>query len=282
MTAGHADDRALSLRIGVHTGEPLPSEGGGYFGSAVVVAARLCARAGGGQILVSAVVRALDESRRRHRFVPVGALSLKGIPEPIDAFTVAWEPAPRRSQLPPALDATRRGPFVGRVPEIAAVLAAWHRIADRGGRQLVLISGDAGIGTTRLMAETAELIRLSGASIWAGAGQGRGSRLSPWAEVIDGWARSTPRAELRLAVGQKGVDLQRLVPELADLLPGMEAPAPSDAEAAVFLIADAVDALVERWSATDPLLLCLDRLHEADQASLMVLRRLLQEPHRER
>src|SRR5688572_11186263 len=35
-------ERAFSVRIGLNTGEPLTSEGGGYFGSAVVVAARLC------------------------------------------------------------------------------------------------------------------------------------------------------------------------------------------------------------------------------------------------
>ena len=47
----------LGLRIGVHSGEPLASEGGGYFGVAVVVASRLCSTAQEGQILVSDVVR---------------------------------------------------------------------------------------------------------------------------------------------------------------------------------------------------------------------------------
>jgi class 3 adenylate cyclase len=41
------EDRRLGVRIGLNTGEPLESEGGGYFGTAVVVAARLCAAAGG-------------------------------------------------------------------------------------------------------------------------------------------------------------------------------------------------------------------------------------------
>ena len=48
----------LAIRIGVNTGEPLESEGGGYFGVAVVIAARLCAIAEEGQILASDGVRA--------------------------------------------------------------------------------------------------------------------------------------------------------------------------------------------------------------------------------
>jgi class 3 adenylate cyclase/WD40 repeat protein len=274
ISAMRASECALSLRIGLHTGEPLPSEGGGYFGSAVVVAARLCSQAHGGQILASALVRALIGSGGRHRFVSQGSLSLKGLPEPVEAFTVVWEPAPHRARLPSLLIAARSGPFVGRTREIEAVLSAWRGVADRGGRSLLLISGDAGIGTTRLMAESAELVRRSGASVWAGAGQGRESRLAAWAEALDGWARSTPRPELRLAVGDKGAELRRIVPALAELVPGVTA-APTDAEAAVHLIADAVDAAAERWSDTEPLMICLDRLHEADPGSLTVLRRLL-------
>jgi class 3 adenylate cyclase/WD40 repeat protein len=276
ISARQPVDHALSVRIGLHTGEPLRSEDRGYFGSAVVVAARLCARAHGGQILASSLVRALVEPRGRHRFVPEGVLPLKGLPEPVEAFTVAWEPAPHRAGLPTSLSAARSGPFVGRAHEIDAVVSAWQRVADGGGRRLILISGDAGIGMTRLMAEAAELIRLSGASVWAGAGHGREARLVAWADAIDGWARSTPRAELRLAVGDRAVDLLRIVPRLAELLPGQPIPASTETEAAVFLVADAVDTVVQRWTDREPLLICLDRLHEADPASLTLLRRLLQ------
>src|SRR3954463_2019227 len=62
----------LAVRIGLHTGEPLVSEGGGYFGAAVVVAARLCSRAEAGQILASDLVRALLAPRGEPSFVAVG------------------------------------------------------------------------------------------------------------------------------------------------------------------------------------------------------------------
>jgi class 3 adenylate cyclase/WD40 repeat protein len=265
---------SLAIKIGLNTGEPLESEGGGHFGSAVVVASRLCSRAESGQILASALVRALVEPRGRHRFALVGSLDLKGIPQPVETFAVEWTPDDRRAYLPAQLAAARTGPFVGRAREVDAVLAAWKRISA-GGRQLVLISGDSGMGVTRLAAEAAEGLRAAGASLWAGAAQGTDERLAAWAEAVESWAGSVSMAELRQAVGDSAADLVRLLPGLARLLPNTRQPGSLDAQAATFLIADAVDAVAERWSAVEPLVIVLDRLHEADAASLTVLRRLL-------
>ena len=154
------------------------------------------------------------------------------------------------------------------------VIAAQQRVAE-GRRQLVLISGDSGIGVTRLAAESGELLRRAGATVWAGACQGSEARLAAWAEAVDTWATSVSRAELRLAVGDKGGDLMRLVPELAQRVPGLPAPPSTDTEVSTFLVADAVDAVAVRVSEVNPLVVVLDRLHEADPASLAVLRRLL-------
>jgi hypothetical protein len=67
----------LAVRVGLNTGEPLQSEGGGYFGAAVV-AARICFAADGGEILVSDLVRSLVESRGTHGFVGRGPVPLTG------------------------------------------------------------------------------------------------------------------------------------------------------------------------------------------------------------
>src|SRR3954470_22917626 len=67
----------MAIRAGLNSGEPLESEGGGYFGTAVVVAARLCSAALAGQVLVSPLVRGLVEPRGVHVFEPVGQLDLK-------------------------------------------------------------------------------------------------------------------------------------------------------------------------------------------------------------
>jgi class 3 adenylate cyclase/WD40 repeat protein len=268
----------LAIRAGLHAGEPLVSEGGGYFGAAVVVAARLCSSAEPGQVRVSALVRALVEPRAVHRFQPVGALSLKGIPEPVEAAAVVWEPVPEgERQFPALLAAVRTGPFVGRATEMAAVLDAFGSVTG-GGRRLVLVGGDGGVGVSRLIAEAAERLHQDGASVWAGTGRGPGGHLAAWAEAVDGWARSVPRMELRLAVGGRGGALAQLVPGLTELLPRPPVPVEPNGEAATLLMGDALDGLVARWSAVEPLVVVLDRLDRADPASLTVLRRLLQSP----
>jgi len=80
----------LEVRIGVAAGDCTP-EGDDYFGEAVIIAARLCARAGAGEILVPDYLRHLAP-RGRYSFESLGTLALKGIPEAVAAASVRWEP----------------------------------------------------------------------------------------------------------------------------------------------------------------------------------------------
>jgi class 3 adenylate cyclase len=81
----HTAGRPLGLRIGLNAGEVIISEDD-YFGTPVIVAKRLCDQAGPGTTLVSEVVRSLVGARPGYSFTPVGALSLKGLTEPVAAF----------------------------------------------------------------------------------------------------------------------------------------------------------------------------------------------------
>ena len=83
----------LEIRIGVSSGEAT-SDGGDLYGPPVVEASRLCASASAGQILVSDVVRSLTRGKG-HRFTPAGERTLKGLPEPVSAYEVVWEPLPK-------------------------------------------------------------------------------------------------------------------------------------------------------------------------------------------
>ena len=84
-----AGGEAVGLRIGLNAGEAISAEGD-YFGRPVVVAKRLCDRAGRGQILVSDVLRSLVGNRAEYRFIALGALQLKGFADPVTAFGLDW------------------------------------------------------------------------------------------------------------------------------------------------------------------------------------------------
>ena len=85
------DHRSLAMRIGVSAGDAT-FEDDDWFGTPVIEAARLCAAAEGGQILVSDLVRALAGSRSGPEVVTLGTRALKGLPEPLAVCEVAWVP----------------------------------------------------------------------------------------------------------------------------------------------------------------------------------------------
>jgi class 3 adenylate cyclase len=80
-------DWVVAVRIGVNTGVPV-AEGRDFFGMAVTVAARLCALAGGGEILASEdVVNEAGESS--FTFSRVGPVPIKGRASDVVAYRVA-------------------------------------------------------------------------------------------------------------------------------------------------------------------------------------------------
>ncbi|MFC2059181.1 adenylate/guanylate cyclase domain-containing protein [Chloroflexota bacterium] len=100
----------LHVRAGLHAGEPIHEEND-YFGTAVVVAKRLCDSAQGGQIIASELVRALVGSRGKFRFHELGPLPLKGLTSPLATCEIFWQ-SESESDLPlqkPAKASSRSG-----------------------------------------------------------------------------------------------------------------------------------------------------------------------------
>jgi class 3 adenylate cyclase len=90
--AGHAErhpDTAVRIRIGLHTGEPI-READDFFGQAVIMAARIAARAHGGEILVSSLIRELTASTGEFAFGDARAVQLKGLKGTRDVSIVTW------------------------------------------------------------------------------------------------------------------------------------------------------------------------------------------------
>ena len=79
----------LELRVGISSGEA-SHEGGDWFGTPVVEAARLEGAARPGQILVSEVVRTLVGTRGGAQFRPAGTREFKGFDRPVPVVEVVW------------------------------------------------------------------------------------------------------------------------------------------------------------------------------------------------
>jgi class 3 adenylate cyclase len=77
----------IRVGIGIHAGETTDGEQG-IVSSAVNVAARVCAQAEAGEVLVTETVRSLTRTFLPFRFTPRGSRRLKGISEPVRIFSV--------------------------------------------------------------------------------------------------------------------------------------------------------------------------------------------------
>ena len=78
---------AIPVGVGVHAGETVATDEG-YVGSVVNVAARVCAQAAAGELLVTDAVRALTRTFLSVTFLPRGRKRLKGISEPVGLYRV--------------------------------------------------------------------------------------------------------------------------------------------------------------------------------------------------
>jgi class 3 adenylate cyclase len=80
----------LSVRVGLNAGEPI-EEDGDLFGATVILASRIAARAGPGEILVADTVRGLC-SGKGFLFSDRGDFVARGFEEPVRIYEVRWQP----------------------------------------------------------------------------------------------------------------------------------------------------------------------------------------------
>jgi hypothetical protein len=153
----------LAVRIGVHSGVVVAGVTGGperekqMFGHTMNLAARIQSGAPPDSVVASAATLRLVGGRFVTR--DLGARELKGIAEPVAIHQVIG-PIETRDRLEAA--ATRLTPFVGREHELALMLDRWQQVREGHG-QVVLLTGEAGIGKSRLVRVLRE--RLAGQSL---------------------------------------------------------------------------------------------------------------------
>ncbi|MDP9326511.1 MAG: AAA family ATPase, partial [Candidatus Dormibacteraeota bacterium] len=288
------EGHTLAVKIGLNAGE-VTSEEDDYFGTAVNVAARLCQAAEGGQILSSDLVRGLAGNRRGYRFRSLGGLKLRGLAEPLPGWEVLWREesvgaevagaaAPARwapLPLPGALSSATLVAFVGRTDDLARLHEVFTDVRN-GGRRMVLVAGEPGIGKTRLCSEFCGVIHQEGAQVLYGRADEDGVvPYQPFVESIGEMLRGI-RGKTLLRMEElfpgAGPELARLVPELEAKLPSRAAAELVDAETERYRLFESVTsvlaAVADRW----PMALVLDDLHWADRPSLLLLRHLARSP----
>ena len=157
-------------------------------------------------------------------------------------------------------------PFVGREVELDALLTHWDRArCGRGG--LVLVSGEAGIGKSRLADELSQRVRQYGG--WVAVvrcyEQERALPHGPLTDLLRAVLKATaPTLRERLTHWQT-VELSRLAPELGEL------PLTPVQEVDQTRLFDALARLILDAARQNPLLLLLDNLHWAPDSTLTCL-----------
>ena len=274
-------EHSVGLRVGLSGGE-VSQENDDYFGDPVVEASRLCATCGSGQILAADIVRAMAGRRSRHQCRSLGDLTLKGLPDPVETVEVLWEPLGGSDTdtgtgipLPGRLAVRPTVGVVGREAETQAMTDATKRVAGGEGREVLLVSGEAGLGKTTLVAEAARAAFDNGACVLFGhCEEDLATPYQLFSEALKHYVTHAPEDQLRAHVEEHGSELSRLVPALASRIPDLPASKATDTDTERFLLFAAVVDLLATVSKQWPIVLVLDDLQWADKGSLLLLRYL--------
>jgi tetratricopeptide (TPR) repeat protein len=174
---------------------------------------------------------------------------------------------------------------VGRQQELAELRAALDKTSSRG--HLFLISGEPGIGKTRLAEELAADARRRGIRVaWGRCWEGGGTPAYwPFIQIVRACLESTEPDRRRSIL--KSEITPHIIGEVAQIVPELctahgdksRGPKSVDPETARFRLFDAVTNLLKTLATPSPMLIVFDDLHDADLSSLSMLGFVAREVH---
>ena len=177
------------------------------------------------------------------------------------------------------------GDFVGRADQLDRLDHALRAAVDGQQGQIALVSGEAGIGKTRLLDELASRARhLDATVLWGVCDEAEsGGAYELFRRALDAFVRDAAEPELQAALGAQAAVLARLVPRLHERLPDLPQPVSLQPDEERTRLFDALSQALLGIAKQAPLVLVLDDLHWADADTVALLRHVVrlvpQQPH---
>jgi class 3 adenylate cyclase/predicted ATPase len=278
----------LAVRLGIHTGLVVVGDVGEgarqeqlALGETPNVAARLQGIAAPNTLVISAATFQLLGGFFTCQ--PLGTPPLKGLAQPLAVYRVLYE-SMARSRLE-AASSTGWTPLVGREQEIGVLLERWAQVKDGLG-QVVLLSGEAGIGKSRLVQVLTDHVA-SEPRAWLTPCQcspyHQHTALYPWIDLLERVALRFDREEstqqkvskLEGFLVQYGLLLAEAVPLFAALLslplPADYAPVIVSPELQKQQTLHVLLTFLLRIAAQQPVLFVMEDLHWVDPTTLELL-----------
>ncbi len=270
----------LAVRVAVNTGEAIvtlgarPEQGEGMVaGDVVNTASRLQQIAPVGSVVVGEDTRRATE--KMIDYEPMDAVELKGKAEPIPV----WRATQAKSRYIVEVDRPTT-PFIGREAELELLKQAYRRMIRESSVQLVTVTGEPGVGKSRLIgeffsfvdAEPGEIVHWrhgrclpygDGVTFWA-----LGEIVKAQAGILESDGADEADAKLRGAVElvvDEGADRDWLVAQLAPLVGSRPGSTVSSDRAEAF---SAWRTFLEALAAFRPLIMVIEDLHWADDAMI--------------
>lgn len=273
----------VEVRMGLHTGLVVARDPAAYglnhgLGHTPRLAARLCALADPGSLLVSADTWRL--LRRRFALEEAGLYQIDGTPSAMEVYLLR-EGAPSAGLW--------SVPLTSREQELESLLEEWRRVRGGTGRAVVL-SGEPGIGKSRLAREVGERLRAQGATWLECHCTPEGMNTPLFAitgmleRLLDPAHELGPEAQverLESLLSQLGFNLAQAMPLLSELLslplPGRWQPLAVSAQKQREMTREVVLALLFELAEQAPLGLLVEDVQWADPSTLELLGQLVED-----
>jgi tetratricopeptide (TPR) repeat protein len=202
----------------------------------------------------------------------------EAVADPDALTTTVAPPLSERLPAPPVLaggahEAIR---LTGREDEIAQLQSIWDR-TSRGQQQIALVTGEPGVGKTRLALEFARTTSRQATVLVGRCDREALVAYAPWMAILQWMVRTTPAQLLRqhLVGAEAASELAQLVPDIATRIHIGEAPAPATPDGRRYHLFEGASQLLAAASRRAPILLVIDDLHWADPGSLLLLRHVI-------